>query len=254
MVFQHVTRVKRADSVCGIAGVFGLSRVSLTRRISRGRCACASVIAVQMGRGPRSLHDVALGMVRLAIVDVEHGKQPMLNDDGAVALVFNGEIYNAPALRRELQDAGVRFHTRSDTEVILRLYERDPHDVEAASRGHVGVLRSRSTSAQTRLESRSLRHQTALLRRPRSAHSRSDRSLVLSSRFARLPSSRRRSRSITGPLTRCSRGRTSPTKTRSSKASSVVAPSTRLEVDLETGSADDDDVTTSFDRPTKPRA
>jgi asparagine synthase (glutamine-hydrolysing) len=73
---------------------------------------------------------VAIGMRRLAIVDVVHGGQPMLTDDGAIALVFNGEIYNAPVLRRALEDDGIRFRTRSDTEVILRLYERDPNDVE----------------------------------------------------------------------------------------------------------------------------
>jgi asparagine synthase (glutamine-hydrolysing) len=67
------------------------------------------------GSGVAAHMDATLGMVRLAIVDVEHGQQPMLNDDGSVALVFNGEIYNAPALRKRLQDEGVAFATRSDT-------------------------------------------------------------------------------------------------------------------------------------------
>ncbi len=71
-----------------------------------------------------------LGMARLAIVDIEHGVQPMLSDDGTIALVYNGEIYNAPALRTRLERDGVRFRTRSDTEVVLRLYERDPERVE----------------------------------------------------------------------------------------------------------------------------
>jgi asparagine synthase (glutamine-hydrolysing) len=82
------------------------------------------------GGGITSHSDATLGMKRLAIVDVEHGKQPMLNEDESVALVYNGEIYNAPALREELVKQGVRFRTRSDTEVILRLYERDPERVE----------------------------------------------------------------------------------------------------------------------------
>ncbi|MDB4944413.1 MAG: Asparagine synthetase [Labilithrix sp.] len=82
------------------------------------------------GGGVVAHDDATLGMVRLAIVDVAHGQQPMSNDDGSIVLVFNGEIYNAPALRAELQAEGVRFRTRSDTEVILRLYERDPDHVE----------------------------------------------------------------------------------------------------------------------------
>ena len=82
------------------------------------------------GGGVVAHPDATLGMARLAIVDVEHGRQPMLNDDGSIVLVFNGEVYNAPALRAELTAAGVRFRTRSDTEVILRLYERDPERVE----------------------------------------------------------------------------------------------------------------------------
>ena len=86
-------------------------------------------------RGPddEGLHvhgEVALGMRRLAIVDVAHGKQPMSSDDGSITLVYNGEIYNAPELRERLRERGVVFRTRSDTEVLLRLYEQDPDDVE----------------------------------------------------------------------------------------------------------------------------
>jgi len=61
---------------------------------------------------------------RLSIIDIEGGRQPMCSDDGRFALVFNGEIYNYRELRRELIDQGVRFHTLSDTEVLLRMYER----------------------------------------------------------------------------------------------------------------------------------
>ncbi len=69
--------------------------------------------------------DVALVARRLSILDVEGGHQPMANDDGSVVIAFNGEIFNAPALRAELERDGVRFATdHSDTEVVLRLYER----------------------------------------------------------------------------------------------------------------------------------
>ena len=82
------------------------------------------------GRGLVAHPDATLAMKRLAIVDVVHGHQPMANEDESVVLVYNGEIYNAPELRRGLEAKGVRFRTRSDTEVILRLYEQDPDDVE----------------------------------------------------------------------------------------------------------------------------
>jgi len=67
---------------------------------------------------------VGFGFQRLAIIDVACGHQPMQNDDGSVVLVFNGEIYNFPQLREELEGLGRRFNTRSDTETILRGYEQ----------------------------------------------------------------------------------------------------------------------------------
>ncbi len=116
--------------MCGIVGLvsFELSKDGATALVSQ--------MSERMAhRGPDgggvTWHpDATLGMKRLAIVDVEHGKQPMLNDDESIALVYNGEIYNAPALRATLEKKGVRFRTRSDTEVILRLYEQDPEHVE----------------------------------------------------------------------------------------------------------------------------
>lgn len=82
------------------------------------------------GGGVIAHADATLGMKRLAIVDLEHGHQPMANEDESVVIVYNGEVYNAPELRTQLEQQGVRFRTRSDTEVILRLYERDPNRVE----------------------------------------------------------------------------------------------------------------------------
>src|SRR5213080_2275087 len=67
---------------------------------------------------------VAFAHRRLSVIDIAGGRQPMCSDDGRIALVFNGEIYNYRELRRVLSDQGVRFHTASDTEVLLRLYER----------------------------------------------------------------------------------------------------------------------------------
>jgi asparagine synthase (glutamine-hydrolysing) len=68
--------------------------------------------------------EVAFGHRRLAVIDVEGGGQPMLAPagDGVVAITYSGEVYNFRELRRELQELGYRFRTRSDTEVVLAAY------------------------------------------------------------------------------------------------------------------------------------
>jgi asparagine synthase (glutamine-hydrolysing) len=66
---------------------------------------------------------VGLGMTRLSIVDVQGGSQPISNERGSVWVVFNGEIYNQLELRNQLETAGHRFSTKSDTEVIVHAYE-----------------------------------------------------------------------------------------------------------------------------------
>ncbi len=65
-----------------------------------------------------------LAMRRLAIIDLAGGHQPMFNEDGSIAVVFNGEIYNYRDLRKDLEDAGHRLATHSDTEAIVHIYEQ----------------------------------------------------------------------------------------------------------------------------------
>src|SRR5437588_11772294 len=113
--------------MCGIAGLIG--KVETTAAES----AVQAMLDSQAHRGPDDegviaipVHggSVALGNRRLAIQDLSPlGHQPMLNPDTGDALVYNGEIYNAPELRRELEQAGYRFRGHSDTEVLLRAYD-----------------------------------------------------------------------------------------------------------------------------------
>jgi asparagine synthase (glutamine-hydrolysing) len=69
-------------------------------------------------------HGLALGMRRLSIIDLEGGAQPIWNEDRTIGVVFNGEIYNYLDLQRELRAAGHVLQTRSDTEVLVHLYEQ----------------------------------------------------------------------------------------------------------------------------------
>ena len=78
---------------------------------------------------------VGLGMRRLSIIDIAGGHQPMSNEDGSVMLVFNGEIYNHESLRQQLIERGHQLRTRSDTEVLVHLYEDEGPGFLARLRG-----------------------------------------------------------------------------------------------------------------------
>src|SRR5579871_2105556 len=107
--------------MCGIAGIFDASKPPQISDLK-------PMVNIQRHRGPNAdgfLVDgpVALGMRRLSIIDLEGGDQPIFNEDRSLAIVFNGEIFNYVELREELLSRGHRFSTRSDTEVLLHLYE-----------------------------------------------------------------------------------------------------------------------------------
>src|SRR5690348_12012152 len=110
--------------MCGIVGMFDIEG---RREPDRG--VLRTMNQAQFHRGPDEGGElfapgVALGHRRLSIIDLSTGQQPLFNEDGAVAVVFNGEIYNFPELTKELQAAGHTFRTHSDTEVIVHAWEQ----------------------------------------------------------------------------------------------------------------------------------
>ena len=66
---------------------------------------------------------IGMGSRRLSIIDLQSGRQPISNEDGTVWVVYNGEMYNFPSLRKQLEAKGHTFHTNADTEAIVHLYE-----------------------------------------------------------------------------------------------------------------------------------
>jgi asparagine synthase (glutamine-hydrolysing) len=116
--------------MCGIVGVFEYDRCkgSVTEAlVTRMRDTLVHRGPDDAGTWVSADGRVALGMRRLSILDLAGGGQPMFGRAGEV-LVFNGEIYNYPDLRRDLEREGVRFRTTCDTEVILHLYGRHGRD------------------------------------------------------------------------------------------------------------------------------
>lgn len=119
--------------MCGIAGIIGEHDPKLVRAMCRALA----------HRGPdgEGFHyepegTVSLGHRRLSILDLECGAQPMHSADGMLSIIFNGEIFNAPELRLELEAAGRRFATRnSDTEVLLHFYALYGQDMLDRLRG-----------------------------------------------------------------------------------------------------------------------
>src|SRR2546428_12695030 len=107
--------------MCGIAGLLGRAWDDPLERVG-------TMLEALQHRGPdqqgiEQYDETTLGVRRLAIIDVAHGRQPMTNEDGSVSVVQNGEIYNYLQLRDELRRRGHTFRTEADTEVLPHLYE-----------------------------------------------------------------------------------------------------------------------------------
>ncbi len=83
--------------------------------------------------------NMSMAMRRLSIIDLSTGKQPISNEDGSAWIVFNGEIYNFIELREELEKKGHTFKTKSDTEVIIHLYEEKGEDFPLYLRGMFAI-------------------------------------------------------------------------------------------------------------------
>jgi len=113
--------------MCGIAGAVAIAPQARPRREVVERMSAAIAHRGPDGEGiwVSPSGRAMLAHRRLAIIDLATGDQPQVSDDGRIALVFNGEIYNYRELRADLERAGHRFRTQSDTEVLLTLIQRD---------------------------------------------------------------------------------------------------------------------------------
>lgn len=137
--------------MCGIAGYVGFDDPELLARMCR-RLVHRGPDEEGFYRHPQA----GLAMRRLAVIDLAGGRQPIANETGDVWVVFNGEIYNYEALREQLLASGHRFATRSDTEVIVHLYEEHGLDFVDHLRGMFAIalwdaLRERLVLVRDRL-------------------------------------------------------------------------------------------------------
>ena len=121
--------------MCGICGIIGETKDK--------EKVLARMMKVMEHRGPDGGDTYAsdgalLGFRRLSIIDLDTGMQPMVNEDGSMALVFNGEIYNYQTLRKVLKQKGHEFRNSSDSEVLLHGYEEYQKELLGKLRGMFG--------------------------------------------------------------------------------------------------------------------
>ena len=110
--------------MCGICGILTVDSGSIPERRLLERMRDSIAHRGPDGSGLHLAPGVGLGHRRLSIVDVAHGQQPMYSEDRRFVIVYNGEVFNHPTLKPELEAAGVQYRTRADTETVLHLYRR----------------------------------------------------------------------------------------------------------------------------------
>jgi asparagine synthase (glutamine-hydrolysing) len=121
--------------MCGIAGIVAADRLQAD---DTGRAVLMRDVLTHRGPDGAGLHTdgiAALAHRRLSIVDLAGGHQPLANEDETIWVTFNGEIYNHASIRRDLERAGHRYRTRSDTETIVHAYEEWGDDCVDRFRG-----------------------------------------------------------------------------------------------------------------------
>lgn len=111
--------------MCGICGIIDFKQAMPQEKRQE---LVKSMNHAILHRGPDAdgfLHnrEATLGMRRLSIIDLHNGAQPIENENGKISVLFNGEIYNYPDLKRQMIDKGHQFKTQADTEVLVHLYE-----------------------------------------------------------------------------------------------------------------------------------
>jgi asparagine synthase (glutamine-hydrolysing) len=114
--------------MCGICGIYYFST---DRQVEKGILSRMTSRLVHRGPDEEGFYlngSLGLGIRRLSIIDLKTGSQPIFNEDKTKVIVYNGEIYNFSEIRQELVLKGHNFRTRSDTEIIVHLYEENPSD------------------------------------------------------------------------------------------------------------------------------
>ena len=115
--------------ICGFTGNLENKAVVLNNMMNK-------IIHRGPDSGGQHIDDgIALGFRRLSIIDLDHGSQPMYNEDGSIVITFNGEIYNHEELRADLIERGHEFSNRADTEVLIHGYEEYGEDILLKLRG-----------------------------------------------------------------------------------------------------------------------
>ncbi|RMD86289.1 MAG: asparagine synthase (glutamine-hydrolyzing) [Calditrichaeota bacterium] len=127
--------------MCGICGYFNKNAQDLG---FNSEDVIQSMCSVLVHRGPDDMgiyidDDIALGMRRLSIIDLQTGQQPIHNEDKSIWTVFNGEIYNFQEIQTYLKKKGHIFYTKSDTEVIVHAYEEFNEDFVHHLRGMFAI-------------------------------------------------------------------------------------------------------------------